>query len=297
MEKIMRKIILSKKEFSKILLTTTNINNLRKLSKMHKLSLEYIPIIVMKSTLIDLFEDDSTSGALTATIIGKRNYNKIKSQTNFQKSVSKVDTPKTSKVTKKNKKRVGIQPTNLETSIRISGQKDLIGEVITITPYISQKKKMIIGASTKNNQEKKQEIQVQKKENTPKASSTKINPTIKKQPDIKQNKSKIVGSNILPKTKPKVITNTQTAIKPSSSQALKSNQPKTPKYKLQKKSSPNLAALFSITAASFLLAFTFGHKKLFSSVLVASSIAIIGFGMFANKSTKKDKQFVKKIAN
>ena len=101
----------------------------------------------------------------------------------------------------------------------------------------------------------------------------------------------------MPKTKPKVITNTQTAIKPSSSQALKSNQPKTPKYKLQKKSSPNLAALFSITAASFLLAFTFGHKKLFSSVLVASSIAIIGFGMFANKSTKKDKQFVKKIAN
>ena len=166
----MRKIILSKKEFSKILLTTTNINNLRKLSKMHKLSLEYIPIIVMKSTLIDLFEDDSTSGALTATIIGKRNYNKIKSQTNFQKSVSKVDTPKTSKVTKKNKKRVGIQPTNLDASIRISGQKDLIGEVITITPYISQKKKMIIGASTKNNQEKKQEIQVQKKENTPKAS-------------------------------------------------------------------------------------------------------------------------------
>ena len=293
----MRKIILSKKEFSKILLTTTNINNLRKLSKMHKLSLEYIPIIVMKSALIDLFEDDSTSGALTATIIGKRNYNKIKPQTNFQKSVSKVDTPKTSKVTKKNKKRVGIQPTNLEASIRISGQKDLIGEVITITPYISQKKKMIIGASTKNNQEKKQEIQVQKKENTPKASSTKINPTIKKQPDIKQNKSKIVGSNILPKTKPKVITNTQTAIKPSSSQTLKSNQPKTPKYKLQKKSSPNLAALFSITAASFLLAFTFGHKKLFSSVLVASSLAIIGFGMFANKSTKKDKQFVKKIAN
>lgn len=293
----MRKIILSKKEFSKILLTTTNINNLRKLGKMHKLSLEYIPIIVMKSALIDLFEDDSTSGALTATIIGKRNYNKIKPQTNFQKSVSKVDTPKTSKVTKKNKKRVGIQPTNLETSIRISGQKDLIGEVITITPYISQKKKMIIGASTKNNQEKKQEIQVQKKENTPKASSTKINPTIKKQPDIKQNKSKIVGSNILPKTKPKVITNTQTAIKPNSSQTLKSNQPKTPKYKLQKKSSPNLAALFSITAASFLLAFTFGHKKLFSSVLVASSLAIIGFGMFANKSTKKDKQFVKKIAN
>lgn len=293
----MRKIILSKKEFSKILLTTTNINNLRKLSKMHKLSLEYIPIIVMKSALIDLFEDDSTSGALTATIIGKRNYNKIKPQTNFQKSVSKVDTPKTSKVTKKNKKMIGIQPTNLEASIRISGQKDLIGEVITITPYISQKKKMIIGASTKNNQEKKQEIQVQKKENTPKASSTKINPTIKKQPDIKQNKSKIVGSNILPKTKSKVITNTQTAIKPSSSQALKSNQPKTPKYKLQKKSSPNLAALFSITAASFLLAFTFGHKKLFSSVLVASSIAIIGFGMFANKSTKKDKQFVKKIAN
>lgn len=293
----MRKIILSKKEFSKILLTTTNINNLRKLSKMHKLSLEYIPIIVMKNALINLFEDDSTSGALTATIIGKRNYNKIKPQTNFQKSVSKVDTPKTSKVTKKNKKRVGIQPTNLEASIRISGQKDLIGEVITITPYISQKKKMIIGASTKNNQEKKQEIQVQKKENTPKASSTKINPTIKKQPDIKQNKSKIVGSNILPKTKPKVITNTQTAIKPSSIQALKSNQPKTPKYKLQKKSSPNLAALFSITAASFLLAFTFGHKKLFSSVLVASSLAIIGFGMFANKSTKKDKQFVKKIAN
>ena len=293
----MRTIILSKKEFSKILLTTTNINNLRKLSKMHKLSLEYIPIIVMKSTLIDLFEDDSNSGALTATIIGKRNYNKIKSQTNFQKSVSKVDTPKTSKVTKKNKKRVGIQPANLEASIRISGQKDLIGEVITITPYISQKKKMIIGASTKNNQEKKQEIQVQKKENTPKASSTKINPTIKKQPDIKQNKSKIVGSNILPKTKPKVITNTQTAIKPSSSQALKSNQPKTPKYKLQKKSSPNLAALFSITAASFLLAFTFGHKKLFSSVLVASSLAIIGFGIFANKSTKKDKQFVKKIVN
>lgn len=293
----MRKIILSKKEFSKILLTTTNINNLRKLSKMHKLSLEYIPIIVMKSALIDLFEDDSTSGVLTATIIGKRNYNKIKPQTNFQKSVSKVDTPKTSKVTKKNKKRVGIQPTNLETSIRISGQKDLIGEVITITPYISQKKKMIIGTSTKNNQEKKKEIQVQKKENTPKDSSTKINPTIKKQPDIKQNKSKIVGSNILPKTKPKVITNTQTAIKPSSSQTLKSNQPKTPKYKLQKKSSPNLAALFSITATSFLLAFTFGHKKLFSSVLVASSLAIIGFGMFADKSTKKDKQFVKKIAN
>lgn len=293
----MRKIILSKKEFSKILLTTTNINNLRKLGKMHKLSLEYIPIIVMKSALIDLFEDDSTSGALTATIIGKRNYNKIKPQTNFQKSVSKVDTPKTSKVTKKNKKMIGIQPTNLEASIRISGQKDLIGEVITITPYISQKKKMIIGASTKNNQEKKQEIQVQKKENTPKASSTKINPTIKKQPDIKQNKSKIVGSNILPKTKPKVITNTQTAIKPNSSQTLKSNQPKTPKYKPQKKSSPNVAALFSITAASFLLAFTFGHKKLFSSVLVASSIAIIGFGMFANKSTKKDKQFVKKIAN
>lgn len=176
----MRKIILSKKEFSKILLTTTNINNLRKLSKMHKLSLEYIPIIVMKSALIDLFEDDSTSGALTATIIGKRNYNKIKPQTNFQKSVSKVDTPKTSKVTKKNKKMIGIQPTNLEASIRISGQKDLIGEVITITPYISQKKKMIIGASTKNNREKKKEIQVQKKENTPKASSTKINPTIKK---------------------------------------------------------------------------------------------------------------------
>lgn len=293
----MRKIILSKKEFSKILLTTTNINNLRKLSKMHKLSLEYIPIIVMKSALIDLFEDDSTSGALTATIIGKRNYNKIKPQTNFQKSVSKVDTPNTSKVTKKNKKMVGIQPTNLETSIRISGQKDLIGEVITITPYISQKKKMIIGASTKNNQEKKQEIQVQKKENTPKASSTKINPTIKKQPDIKQSKSKMIDSNISKKVKPKEIINKNVKAKIGNSTIVKTNQSKTPKYKLQKKSSPNLAALFSITAASFLLAFTFGHKKLFSSVLVASSIAIIGFGMFANKSTKKDKQFVKKIAN
>ena len=294
----MRKIILSKKEFSKILLTTTNINNLRKLSKMHKLSLEYIPIIVMKSALIDLFEDDSTSGALTATIIGKRNYNKIKPQTNFQKSVSKVDTPNTSKVTKKNKKMVGIQPTNLETSIRISGQKDLIGEVITITPYISQKKKMIIGASTKNKQDKNQPTEVQKKENsTIKASTKIINPTIKKQPDIKQSKSKMIDSNISKKVKPKEIINQNVKAKIGNSTIVKTNQPKTPKYKLQKKSSPNLAALFSITAASFLLAFTFGHKKLFSSVLVASSLAIIGFGMFANKSTKKDKQFVKKIAN
>lgn len=296
----MRKIILSQKNFLKVLLTTININNLRKLSKKHKSSLEYIPIIFMKNSLLNLFEDDSTSSAFTATIIGKMKYEhtKIKPKNDFQKRDSKIDTKKSSKVTSKNNQKTGISQVNSEASVRISGQKKLISEVITITPYISQKKKIIIGASTKNNQDKKQAIQVQKKENTPKASSTKINPTIKKQHDNKRNKSKIVGSSISAKPKPQVIANSKTATKPSSSQPLKSNQSKTPKYKLQKKKSSSLVALFSVTAASLLLALTFGHKKAFSSVLALSSVAILSYGMFANnknKTIKTNKQLVKKI--
>ena len=295
----MRKIILSQKKFLKVLLTTININNLRKLSKMHKLSLDYIPIIVIKSALLNLFEDDSNSGALTATIIGKRNHNKIKPKTDFQKSASTVDTSKTSKVTTKKRKKSGIQQAGLKASIRVSEQKNLIGKVITITPYMSKKKKLIIGASMKKEQDEKQIIPVQPKEKTAKKEAKIINPIIKKQNDTKQSKQNKVDSNILKNAKPKEITNQKVTTKIGNNTITKTNQTKSnmPKYKLQKQSSPNLVALFSITAASLLLAFTFGHKKLFSSMLVASSLAIAGFGMFASKGTKKNKQLVKKIAN
>lgn len=291
----MKKIILSKKKFLKISLTNLNLNNLCNLTKMHKLSLRYIPIIVMKNALINLFEDDSNSGAVTATIIGKMKYEhaKISPKNNFQKRTSKVDNAKPSKVTTKNKKKAEIQQAGLEASNRVSEQKNLMGKVITITPYMSKKKKLIIGASMKKEQDKKQAIPVRPKENTAKI----INPIIKKQNDTKQSKPKKVGSNISRNTKPKEITSQNSAIKIGNNNITKTNQSKTPKYKLQKKSSPNLVALFSVTAASLLLAFTFGHKKLFSSILVASSLAIAGFGIFSSKSTKKDKQLVKKIAN
>lgn len=295
----MKKIILSKKEFLKILLTTINIDNLQKLSKMHKLSLEYIPIIVMKNALLNLFEDDSTSGALTATIIGKRNYIKINSQTDFQKSVSTVDISKTSNFTTKNRKKAGSQQASLEASLRVSEQNNLIGKVITITPYMSKKKKLIIGASMKKEQDKKQIIPAHPKAKTAKEEAKIINPIIKNQNDTKQSKQNKIDSNISKNSKPKEITNQKVTTKIGDNTITKTNQTKlkAPKYKLQKQGTPNLAALFSITAASLLLAFSFGHKKLFSSMLVASSFAIAGFGMFSSKSTKKDKQLVKKISN
>ncbi len=295
----MKKIILSKKEFLKILLTTINIDNLQKLSKMHKLSLEYIPIIVMKNALLNLFEDDSTSGALTATIIGKRNYIKINSQTDFQKSVSTVDISKTSNFTTKNRKKAGSQQASLEASLRVSEQNNLIGKVITITPYMSKKKKLIIGASMKKEQDKKQIIPAHPKAKTAKEEAKIINPIIKNQNDTKQSKQNKIDSNISKNSKPKEITNQKVTTKIGDNTITKTNQTKlkAPKYKLQKQGTPNLAALFSITAASLLLAFSFGHKKLFSSMLVASSFAIAGFGMFSSKNTKKDKQLVKKISN
>ena len=295
----MKKIILSKKEFLKILLTTINIDNLQKLSKMHKLSLEYIPIIVMKNALLNLFEDDSTSGALTATIIGKRKYIKINSQTDFQKSVSTVDISKTSNFTTKKRKKAGSQQASLEASLRVSEQNNLIGKVITITPYMSKKKKLIIGASMKKEQDKKQIIPAHPKAKTAKEEAKIINPIIKKQNDTKQSKQNKIDSNISKNSKPKEITTQKVTTKIGDNTITKTNQTKlkAPKYKLQKQGAPNLAALFSITAASLLLAFSFGHKKLFSSMLVASSFAIAGFGMFSSKSTKKDKQLVKKISN
>lgn len=266
---------------------------------MHKLSLEYIPIIVMKNALLNLFEDDSTSGALTATIIGKRNYIKINSQTDFQKSVSTVDISKTSNFTTKKRKKAGSQQASLEASLRVSEQNNLIGKVITITPYMSKKKKLIIGASMKKEQDKKQIIPAHQKAKTAKEEAKIINPIIKNQNDTKQSKQNKIDSNISKNSKPKEITNQKVTTKIGDNTITKTNQTKlkAPKYKLQKQGAPNLAALFSITAASLLLAFSFGHKKLFSSMLVASSFAIAGFGMFSSKNTKKDKQLVKKISN
>ena len=245
----MKKIILSKKEFLKILLTTINIDNLQKLSKMHKLSLEYIPIIVMKNALLNLFEDDSTSGALTATIIGKRNYIKINSQTDFQKSVSTVDISKTSNFTTKKRKKAGSQQASLEASLRVSEQNNLIGKVITITPYMSKKKKLIIGASMKKEQDKKQIIPAHPKAKTAKEEAKIINPIIKNQNDTKQSKQNKIDSNISKNSKPKAITNQKVTTKIGDNTITKTNQTKlkAPKYKLQKQGAPNLAALFSIT--------------------------------------------------
>ena len=164
---------------------------------------------------------------------------------------------------------------------------------------MSKKKKLIIGASMKKEQDKKQIIPAHPKAKTAKEEAKIINHIIKNQNDTKQSKQNKIDSNISKNSKPKEITNQKVTTKIGDNTITKTNQTKlkAPKYKLQKQGAPNLAALFSITAASLLLAFSFGHKKLFSSMLVASSFAIAGFGMFSSKSTKKDKQLVKKISN
>lgn len=126
----------------------------------------------------------------------------------------------------------------------------------------------------------------------PKVAVKKVNPTIKKS-ENKINKPSVTYISKIEKSKE----NTNKVIKKTSQPKISKVKPKQPRYSLQKKSSPGLVALFSATVASVLfsigLAGVIGHKKTLPNVLIASSLAIIGLGMFANKKTH-NKRLVKK---
>lgn len=296
----MKKIIFSKKEFSKALFSTININKLRKLIKKYKLSSEYIPIIVMKNILIDLLEDNSSGegGAATFTIIGQTGYKEMKKQNkgNRSKGMGKKTSSKVNSLNTKSKP-IEIKLSNKPVSISVSQQKNLFSKTIVITPNISPKKKVIINSSIKK-EEKKQQKPLNKKENiTIKTSVKNVSPTIEKKVNVNKNNNKKTQNHFTEQN-----INQKHVTKIGNGPKAKTNQikSKTPKYSLQKKSPVNLVAIFSAVSVSFLLgiglAGMVGHKKSFPSMLVASSLAIVGFEIFAKNNVKiKNKQFVKTI--
>lgn len=288
----MRKITLSKNNFVKAIFTNISAYELHKLLN---ISISNIPIIILNKNLIDLTEEDSDSGAAVFTIIGQNKHLKIKNNKHpkgiSEKKLSKVTILKNeSQKETLNQKKIEVKHSKEHKSIRVSEQKNLFTKVITITPYISPKHKMIMGEIQKDQINKLK--QLKQKEKHSKVAVKKVNPTIKKS-ENKINKPSVTYISKIEKSKE----NTNKVIKKTSQPKISKVKPKQPRYSLQKKSSPGLVALFSATIASVLfsigLAGIIGHKKTLLNVLIASSFAIIGLGMLANKKTN-NKRLVKK---
>lgn len=301
----MTKIVIAKTNILKAIFT--NIINFHKLLKCYRnISTDNFPILVFKKALINLFYSESNEGeADIFTIIGKIDYQKLKDKIKAKKAKvidkkisSKVifvndESKKTHKKqiqSKENinqKKKVGIA------SIRISEQKNLFSKTIVITPIISPKKKAIINVSNQEKIDKIGELKQSKiKENKVslqnvslvKKTIEKPNKTVNsRKTEIHLSKKENQKQDIIFKKTPKI----------SSKPTIKNNKPKIQKYKLQKKSPSIMVALFSAVSASILFGLALGHKKAFTNILFASSLAFLGLGMFANKN--KNKQLVKKI--
>lgn len=315
----MKKIILSKANILKAIFTSNiSFHKLYKLlnycTKQNNMAISKnsISILILNKALIDLIENNTSneSDANTFTIIGKIDYKKLKEQNkikhpkgidkkipskviilnteNKEKSKEKIK-PKEIKNVTQNKK-VEIKPA----SIRVSEQKNLFSKTITITPIITPKKKAIINSSAKKKEENINQ-QLKSKENTQIKIQSK-NVTLVKPNNIKNQKSE---TNLPKKENPKQNITQKPVTKIVSKQAQKINQtkPNTPKYSLQKKSPINLVAIFSAVSASILFGLgiaAIGHKKSFSSMLIASSLAIASFGIFTNNTKTNGKRLVKK---
>ena len=292
----MSKIILSKVNFIKAIFTNISIYELHKL--LSSLTTSNISILILNKALIDLTEDDSAdaSGAVTFTIIGQTNYKKIKEK-DINKSIKQ----------EKQKSKVKWQKKN--TSISISEQKKLISKIITITPNISKKDKLIIAEMQKQKAKINQVKQADKKEKT----TTKTEKqTVKTSSKAKTIQNQSVNTKAMPAEiyiskaeKTKENTDQITTIKIDSSPQIKVNQTqsKAPRYSLQKKSSSGLVALFSAACVSAILglgigfAGIVGHKKSFSNMLIASSFAVVSYGILAHntKTNHQSKQLIKKL--
>ncbi len=315
----MKKIILSKANILKAIFTSNiSFHKLYKLlnycTKQNNMAISKnsISILILNKALIDLIENNTSneSDANTFTIIGKIDYKKLKEQNkikhpkgidkkipskvialnteNKEKPKEKIK-PKEIKNVTQNKK-VEIKPA----SIRVSEQKNLFSKTITITPIITPKKKAIINSSAKKKEENINQ-QLKSKENTQIKIQSK-NVTLVKPNNIKNQKSE---TNLPKKLNPKQNITQKLVTKIVSKQTQKINQtkPNTPKYSLQKKSPINLVAIFSAVSASILFGLgiaAIGHKKSFSSMLIASSLAIASFGIFANNTKTNGKRLVKK---
>ena len=311
----MRKIILLKNDFVKAIFTNISAYELCQLLNSFKTSISNIPIIILNKSLIDLIENDSSaSGADVFTIIGQ-NKPLRKNKTKHPKGIEpiKKESSKVNVLKNENKKAPQENPNQnskkeIKTSkehetIHVSEQKNLITKVITITPNISPKTKMIMGEIQKQKEKINKQKQSDKKEKTiTKAPAKIVKPTIKKQETAKANKNKPAKADISKKEKSKEITKQDSINKANNNLKINISKSKTPRYSLQKKKSPGLIALFSAAFVPVLfgigLASIAGHKRLFPNVLVASSLAIIGFGMFSNNAAKtrsQNKQLVKKI--
>lgn len=302
----MRKIILLKYDFVKAIFTNISSYELCQLLNSFKTSISNIPIIILNKSLIDLIENDSSaSGADVFTIIGQ-NKPLRKNKTKHPKGIEpiKKESSKVNVLKNENKKapqenpnqnsKKEIKSLKEHETIHVSEQKNLITKVITITPNISPKTKMIIGEMQKQKDKKEKAIT--------KAPAKIVKPTIKKQETAKANKNKPAKADISKKEKSKEITKQDSINKANNNLKINISKSKTPRYSLQKKKSPGLIALFSAAFVPVLfgigLARIASHKRLFPNVLVASSLAIIGFGMFSNSAAKtrsQNKQLVKKI--
>lgn len=302
----MRKIILLKYDFVKAIFTNISAYELCQLLNSFKTSISNIPIIILNKSLIDLIENDSSaSGADVFTIIGQ-NKPLRKNKTKHPKGIEpiKKESSKVNVLKNENKKapqenpnqnsKKEIKSLKEHETIHVSEQKNLITKVITITPNISPKTKMIIGEMQKQKEKKEKAIT--------KAPAKIVKPTIKKQETAKANKNKPAKADISKKEKSKEITKQDSINKANNNLKINISKSKTPRYSLQKKKSPGLIALFSAAFVPVLfgigLARIASHKRLFPNVLVASSLAIIGFGMFSNSAAKtrsQNKQLVKKI--
>lgn len=311
----MRKIILLKNDFVKAIFTNISAYELCQLLNSFKTSISNIPIIILNKSLIDLIEDDSSaSGANVFTIIGQ-NKPLRKNKTKRPKGIEpiKKESSKITVLKNENKKaprenpnqnnKKEIKPSKEHETIRVSEKQNLFSKVVTITPYISPKNKMIIGKMQKQKEKINKQKQSEKKEKAiTKAPYKIVKPTIKKQKTAKANKNKPAKTDISKKEKSKEITKQDSINKANNNLKINISKLKAPKYSLQKKKSPGLIALFSAAFVPVLfgvgLAEIIGHKKSFPSVLITSSLAIIGFGMFANnnyKTNKNSKRLVKTL--
>lgn len=302
----MKKIILSKIDFVKAIFTNISIHALEKfLNNIDNLTkyIANIPVLILNNNLIET-GNDSSNGSLVLTIIGQIDYKKLKEKKLKHLKGSNIIDKKTStkivvlksknrqlKNGQNSQKNNKIKPKQTpKPAISISKEQKLISSITTITPNINRKNKLILGEMHKQKEKAKQTPAPSNKVQ----SSTKIAPKIVNQPIKKQNKTKTPEIYIPGKEKAKENTNKTNEIKNNS----KPNQIKTPKYSLQKKKSPGLIAVFSVAFIPFLLglglAKIISHKKTFPNMLIASSMAILGFGIFANTKQKNNKQLVKK---
>ena len=206
----MRKIILLKNDFVKAIFTNISSYELCQLLNSFKTSISNIPIIILNKSLIDLIEDDSSaSGANVFTIIGQ-NKPLRKNITKHPKGIEpiKKEPSKITVLKNENKKapqentnqnnKKEIKPSKEHETIRVSEQKNLFSKVVTITPYISPKNKMIIGEMQKQKEKINKQKQSDKKEKaTIKVSAKTVNPTIKKQESTKVNQNKTTAPYIL----------------------------------------------------------------------------------------------------